>query len=169
MLSLFLSVDVAVPRREVEAGFGRRVEAGVGLDTVEVGRVAVGLLTEVRDVAGLVAPPLSVEVKDVRLAGSCVDWRAVGVFDKAVDLVVDVRSPVLAAACRAVVVVRSFDVAVGCRVVVMRSLKADCGCRVVAVRSFAVVVGCRVVAVDSFSLLFDCLLAVNLSLDVVAG
>lgn len=70
VLSLFLSVDVAVPRREAEAGFDRRVEEGFGLETVGAERVGTGLLMEVRDVAGLVAPPLNVEVVDVLLAVS---------------------------------------------------------------------------------------------------
>lgn len=60
---------VAVPRNDVEAGLDRSVDDGVGLDTAGVGRVVVGLLTDVRDVAGLVAPPRRAEVVEVRLAG----------------------------------------------------------------------------------------------------
>ena len=63
VLNLFLSVVVAAVLIDDVAGFGRRLEVEAALLTVVEDRVVVGLLTELLETAGLIAPPLTVEVE----------------------------------------------------------------------------------------------------------
>lgn len=85
MLSLFLSgAAAAADLNDDVAGLGLRLETDEGLFSVVVDLV--GLLTDVLETAGLVAPPLSVDVE------VAVEVRLIGAGAGAGCLVVDVRS-----------------------------------------------------------------------------